>query len=156
MYQDRLAKGRALDVAAGLGENAAVLALAGWKVTAADISDEAVRGAQKRARELRAPLNVVKADALYLPFRSQFDVVVCTYFLERFLRLERLLNPGGTLFVESFTVDHLRYAPTFKREYCLEKGELRTLYPGLEEVLYREDDDGVSAFATLIARQSPG
>lgn len=155
MYRERLAPGRALDVAGGIGENAAILALAGWNVTLCDVSDEAVRRARERARGLRTAVAVVQADALRLPFKGPFDLVVCTYYLDRTLvgPLVWLLRPGGTLFFESFTLAHLKHAPDFRRDFCLEPGELRTMFP-LQEVLYREEDDGERAFAMLIARKT--
>src|SRR5438552_11840583 len=83
LYQGRPKKGRLLDVAGGRGENAAILALAGWQVTTADLSDEAVRLARRRARELKADVHVVQADALRLPFRGPFDTIVVARFIER-------------------------------------------------------------------------
>jgi ubiquinone/menaquinone biosynthesis C-methylase UbiE len=153
MHLGRLTKGRALDVAGGVGENAAVLAMGGWRVTLADVSHEGARLAARRSTELRTPFDVVQADAARLPFRGTFDTVVCTYFLDRAVDLAALLRPGGTIFCESFTVGTLKYTPNFRRAFCLEPGELRTLHPGLVEVLYKEEDDGSKATATLIARK---
>src|SRR5262245_38823078 len=83
LYQGRLKKGRALDVAGGRGENAAILALAGWQVTCTDLSDEAIALARTRARELKADVRIVQADALRLPFRGPFATIVVTRLLER-------------------------------------------------------------------------
>jgi len=136
MHQGRLARGRALDVACGTGDNAAVLALAGWRVAACDVSDEAVARAAARARELKADVRVVQADAMRLPFRGPFDLVVCTWYLERALApvLVSLLRPGGTLFFETFTK-----APGMRPEWLLEPGEAPRLFP-LEEILHGETD----------------
>jgi 2-polyprenyl-3-methyl-5-hydroxy-6-metoxy-1,4-benzoquinol methylase len=153
MHLTRLTRGRALDVAGGVGENAAVLAMAGFDVTMSDLSDEAVVAAARRSRDLRAPFHVVHADASFLPFRAAFDTVVCAYFLDRSIDLAARLRPGGTLFVENFTVATLRYKPDFRRSFCLEEGELRRLFAGLEELLYKEEDDGAKVTATLIARR---
>ena len=152
MHLGRLARGSALDVAGGIGENAAVLANAGWRVTLCDISDVGLREAMNRSRALRADFDLVQADATRLPFRAAFDAVVCTYYLDRSIDLAALLKPGGTLFFESFTIGTLKYTPDFRRAFCLEAGELRRLFP-LEEVLYKEEDDGAKVTATLIARK---
>ena len=130
LYQGRLKKGRALDVAGGRGENAAILALAGWDVTLADISDEAVAFARRRARELKADVRIVQADALRLPFRGPFDTIVVTRFLERSIagELVRLLAPGGTIFCEQ-SMEGIAEA------YCVKPGELASLYGALEVVL---------------------
>jgi SAM-dependent methyltransferase len=136
LYQGRLTRGRALDVACGRGENAAILALAGWQVSAMDLSDLAVRLARARARELKADVHVVQADALRLPFRGPFEAIVVTNFLERSIagELARLLAPGGTIFCEQPTEG---IAP----QYCVRPGELARLYSTLEPVLDARHED---------------
>jgi len=136
MYQGRLTRGRALDVAGGLGENAAILALAGWTVTLAEISDAAIARAAARARELKAAVRIVQADALRLPFRGPFETIVVTKFLERSIAAElvRLLSPGGTLFCEQ-PMSGLNPA------YCIQAGEFARLYGALEVVLDTVDGD---------------
>jgi len=136
MYQGRLTRGRALDVAGGLGETAAVLALAGWTVTLAELSDVAVGRATRRSRELKADVRVVQADALHLPFRGPFETIVITRFLERSIAREivRLLAPGGTLFCE-------QPMSGISPRYCISPGEFPRLYPGLEVLLDAVDGD---------------
>ena len=131
MRQDRLARGRALDVAGGLGENAAVLALAGWRVVTCDLSDVAVARARARAVELKADVRLVQADALRLPFRGPFDLIVVSMFLERAIapELVRLLAPGGTLFCEQ----------KMDGAYAIGPGEFPRLYAGLETLLLEEE-----------------
>ncbi|MBV8880679.1 MAG: class I SAM-dependent methyltransferase [Planctomycetaceae bacterium] len=136
MYQGRLTRGRALDVAGGLGESAAVLALAGWTVTLADLSDVAVERARKRSRELKADVRVVQADALRLPFKGPFETIVVARFLERSIAPEllRVLAPGGTLFCENSMEG-------ISERYCVKRGEYASLFPGLETVLDTVDGD---------------
>ena len=157
MYRDRLAPGRALDVAAGSGENASILALAGWSVVACDLSDEAIARMRRRSGELKADLEVVQADATQLPFRpGSFDAVICTYFLDRDAarRLPLLLKPGGTLFFMTHLVGHQKYIPELPTQYCLEPGEVKTLFPTLSPLLHREEDDGQEAYGLLIGRKA--
>ncbi len=136
MYQGRLTKGRALDIAGGLGESAAVLALAGWKVTLVDLSDVAVARAKSRAAELKAEVGVVQGDALRLPFRGPFDTIVVSRFLERRIagELLRLLAPGGTLFCE-------QPMSGIREEYCVTPGEFARIFGSLEVVVDRVDGD---------------
>jgi SAM-dependent methyltransferase len=157
MHRDRLARGRALDVAAGSGENAVILALAGWSVVASDLSDVAMARARGRARELRADLSLVQADATRLPFRSaSFDTVVCTYFLDResARRLPELLKPAGTLFFMTHRVGHQKYIPDLPTQYCLEPGEVKTLFPTMTPVLHDEGDDGQEDYGLFIGRKA--
>jgi SAM-dependent methyltransferase len=132
MHQGRLSRGRALDVAGGRGETAALLALAGWTVTLVDLSDAAVAQARSRAIELKAEVRVVQADALRLPFRGPFDTIVVSFFLERRIagELVRLLAPGGTLFCEQPMAG-------IREEYCVRPGEFARLFSPLEVVLDR-------------------
>ena len=133
MHQGRLARGRALVLAGGGGENAALLALAGWSVVLADLSDEALALARRRARELKADVRLVQADALRLPFRGPFDLIVATRFLERAIapELVRLLAPGGTLFCEQ----------KMSGSYAVEAGEFPALFPGLDTLVLKEEGD---------------
>lgn len=156
MHRDRLTRGTALDVAAGTGDNAALLALAGWCVTACDLSDEAMLLARRRAAELKAPVRLVQAEGARLPFRpGSFDAVVCTYFHDPDVarRLPGLLKPGGTLFYKGFTTRHLGHAPTFRPEFCIPLGGIRSFFPGLTEVLTVEEDARGEAWALFIGRK---
>ncbi len=144
IYQGRLAPGRALDLAGGLGENAALLALAGWRVVLADLSDEAVARARRRAAELKAEVRFVQADALRLPFRGPFDLIVACRFLERAIapELVSLLAPGGTLFAEQ----------PMTGTYAVAAGEFPVLFPSLETLLLKED----GATAVYLGRKVKG
>ena len=137
-YQGRLTPGRALDVAGGVGENAAILALAGWRVTMVDLSDEAVRRAKARARELRADVAVVQGDALRLPVRGPFELIVVCRFLERSIApdLLGLLAPGGTIFCEQPTTG-------IREEFCAKPGEFPRLFSTLETVVDEVEGDRV-------------
>jgi SAM-dependent methyltransferase len=130
MYQGRLTKGRALDIAGGLGETAAVLALTGWKVTFLDLSDVAVVRARSRAAELKADVRIVQADARWLPFRGPFETIVVSNFLERRIvgELVGLLTPGGTIFCE-------QPMSGIRDEYCVKPGEFARLFAPLDVVL---------------------
>lgn len=132
MARDRLPRGRCLDLAGGLGENAALLALAGWRVVLADLSDVAVDRARRRARELKAEVDVVQADALRLPFRGPFDLIVVARFLERAIapELAALLAPGGAIYCEQ----------RMSGSYAIAPGEFPRLFPALETVLLKEED----------------
>ena len=145
MHQGRLAKGRALDLAGGSGENATILAMAGWQVTVADISDEALAHAGQRAGELKADIHRVQGDALRLPFRGPFETIIVTKFLERTIvsELVGLLAPGGTIFCETLMEG-------LPKPYCIKAGEYAKLFGDLEAVLDTADDTS----AVFIGRKS--
>lgn len=64
------------------------------------------------------------------------------------------LRPGGVLAFEALTVDHLRFAPAFRRESCLECGEVHRLFPELDPVRVQERDDGRSAAGRYLGRRA--
>lgn len=98
----------AIDVACGLGDNAEALAAAGYRTTAFDLSDHAIRWAQKRFPD--SPVQYAAADLFDLPeeWRGTFDLVNECYTLqslspdmleETAAAIASLVRPGGTLLV---------------------------------------------------------
>jgi SAM-dependent methyltransferase len=101
-------QGRALDIGCGLGDNAVRLAQAGFKVTAFDLSETAIKWAAKRFPDMEIDWRV--ADLVNPPdeFLGAFDLVNETYTLQA-LRppirdaaiqsLAGFVKPGGTLLI---------------------------------------------------------
>lgn len=101
-------RGRALDVGCGLGDNAAALARAGFKVTAIDISPTAINWAQKRFADFDIAWRVVDLLDPPVELHEGFDLVNETYTLQalradhRALALNSLAGfvaPGGSLLI---------------------------------------------------------
>lgn len=101
-----LVPGAALEAGCGEGAEAIWLALAGWKVTAADIADEALaRGAARAAaRGLDdGAIQWVRADLSAWEPSGTFDLVTTHYAhpampqLEFYDRLSTWVAPGGSL-----------------------------------------------------------
>lgn len=152
-----LPRGRALDIAAGHGRHARLLAQKGFTVDAVDASAIAVCVLRAVAALERLPIQVHHADATaWGPLPDAYSLVVDTNYLDRGIcpALARALAPGGFLFFEAWNADHLKYKPGFRREFLLERGELPTLFPTLRVVDYKETDDGTSSFSTLIAERA--
>ncbi|MGO9963994.1 MAG: class I SAM-dependent methyltransferase [Acidimicrobiales bacterium] len=104
---DRLAPGRALDLACGEGRNALWLAAKGWRVTGVDFSPAGLSKARRLASERGLDLSWVEADVVvWQPRAAWFDVVVMMY-LHLPARQRRhvlahavaALAPGATLLV---------------------------------------------------------
>jgi len=146
MYLGRLSRGRALDLAGGGGENAAILALAGWQVTLLELSEVAIARARRRARELKADVQFLQAEALHLPFRGPFQTIVVARFLERAIagELVGLLAPGGTLFLEQPMAG-------IREAFCVKPGELAGLFGSLEAVLDTQSGEN----SVFIGRKRP-
>ena len=153
--------GAALDVAMGTGRNALYLASLGYEVAGIDVSGVAVARCREEAVRLGLLVEAVQADleSYELP-QAAYDVVIDFYYLQRDLapQLEAALRPGGVLVFESFTREQRRFAWGPQQEaFLLRPGELRSLFPGLETLEYREglveSERGTKAVAGLVAKK---
>jgi len=148
--------GLALDVAMGLGGNAAFLLERGMEVIGVDISWVALHQAKTRLPSLQAVLADLRN--FYLPERA-FDLILNFYYLQRDLwpRYHRLLRPGGLLVFETLTRAMLSIQPDLEPDYLLNPGELRQAFSGWQILAYREgwfgqDTAHPRAVASLLAR----
>ena len=143
-YLHLLKRGRALDLACGIGQNVALLSE--WIVILVDLSDEAL----EQAQGLR-----VQADAGALPFPSNvFDTIVNTHFFDPRVDFYNLLTPGGTLFLETFTRADEKYRPDLDLAHRLNLARVPELLRGFEILVQRETDDGHRVYVTIVARKS--
>ncbi|WP_231920229.1 class I SAM-dependent methyltransferase [Microlunatus soli] len=101
-----LTPGTALDAGCGAGAEAIWLASAGWRVTAADISTEALARAAARApADDAGPLDWIRADLGVWEPEHPFDLVTTHYAhpampqLDFYERIARWVAPGGTLLI---------------------------------------------------------
>jgi tellurite methyltransferase len=152
--------GLVLDLACGAGRNALYLARRGFTVIAVDISWEGLHRLSLRARGERLAVHPVHADLEHfeLPV-AKFEVIVNTRFLLRslFPSIRRALKPGGLLLFETFNTDEIEVlGGDIRREFALEKGELREAFTDLEILLYEEGvferREGERGLARLAAR----
>ena len=153
---DLLPKGKALDLAMGEGRNGVFLATQGFEVTGVDISEEGLHKAKALANEHGVTITAVVADLeTYTIPPHTFDVILCSYFLQRdlFPKIAQALKPNGIAIIETYTTDHLKYRPRFKKAYLLEPNELLTSLPGLRIIRYQEVDTGNAAFASILAQK---
>lgn len=137
-----LPRGRALDLACGLGGNALYLAAKGYEVEAFDWSVSALRKLTLAAEGRRLPVRAVACDLTRFPLpESRYDLVICFRYLERtlFEPMARALRPGGALVVQTFNQRHLDGRPEFPARFCLEENELLNAFVRkLRVASYRE------------------
>ncbi|HEY0634711.1 MAG TPA: class I SAM-dependent methyltransferase [Gammaproteobacteria bacterium] len=151
------AHGRSLDLAAGRGANALLLAQHGFESHAWDISDVAIAQLEQAASQQRLTVHGQCRDAITQPPEPEsFDLIVVSRFLERTLcpALAEALKPGGLLFYQTWTVDSSS-GPS-NPAYRLQRNELLRLFSGLVVIFYREEGiiNAGGGEALLIARRT--
>jgi tellurite methyltransferase len=139
-------RGRALDVACGVGQNAIWLAQRGLTVDAVDISPVALEHARKAAMDVGVKVNLLQADlAVWQPPIKVYDLIMGFRFLNRHLwpRLLAAVRPGGWLLYQTFNLRKSGPDGDFPLEYLLEIGELTRTFAGWD-IIESGDDGGPS------------
>ena len=162
---DRLPRGRALDVACGLGRNAIHLAANGYQVDAMDISEVALAGARERAEAAGVEVHWIETDLEQpdIPCDA-YDVIVVARFLNRPLipRLVDALRPGGHVVYDHHYIAPVNVDGPTSHRFRARPNELLERFRALRVLSYEEgigaDPDGSRmALARLVAcRGSPG
>ncbi len=128
---------QALDLACGLGRNAKYLVKQGFKVDALDISSVAIASLQ----------NLNNISALEVDFdtytleKNKYDLIVCTYFLERtlFPQFHEALKENGILLFETFLHDTDNERAPSNPAFMLKKGELEAYFGSGFELVYMDE-----------------
>ena len=137
------ASGTALDIACGRGSNALFLARHGLEVSAWDISEQAIQHLQEQATNMNLHIDTRVCDVIQNPpDENNFDVIVVSYFLERTLMpaLIKALKPGGLLFYQTFSREHVDDTGPRNEDYRLASNELLKLCHNLHVVFYHEEE----------------
>jgi tellurite methyltransferase len=154
-----LPRGKALDVAMGVGRNSLYLARQGFKVEGVDISDEAVHQALQQAEieglTIKAQVGDLEKD--YTISVQTYDLILCFNYLQRSLipQIKDGIIKGGLLVYETFIIDQ---AELFGRPrnpaFLLKHNELLEMFRDFRVLLYREGIvDNIRAVASLIAQK---
>jgi SAM-dependent methyltransferase len=170
-----LPTGPALDMACGTGRHTLLLAARGQFVNAVDWSGAALDILEARARAAKLTVSragvasvpesrnggirLIQADLadseeIQLP-AAFFSLILCLQYLQRslFQQMAAALRPGGILVFETFTRSQLNYSGGPRNpEHLLESGELRTAFPSLHTLFYRELNAG-QGIASLVAEK---
>jgi len=138
------AQGKALDLAAGLGGNALLLAAHGLETHAWDISPVAIAKLDEAAQRHGLVLHTQVRDVVCQPpSANSFDVIVVSRFLERELcpAIIAALKPGGLLFYQTYTRNKPADVGPNNPRFLLDTGELLQLFAELEKVVYEEGEE---------------
>jgi tellurite methyltransferase len=143
----QLQPGSAADLACGNGRDAVAMAAHGWKVPAIDHLQDALElGKDLAARYLTSEessrIEWIKLDLEASPeLQNKWDLVTMFRYLNRDLirSAPNLLNPGGSLVIETFTTEHReRHGKPRTEDFVLQPGELKQLVHPLQVIHYEE------------------
>lgn len=132
---ETLPPGRALDLACGHGRNAIYLATLGWRVTALDREEAAIRLLREHAPSLNIDARVCDLeDDSFAIEPSAFDLICDFLYLDRklFPKIRDGVKPGGAF------IGAILLAAGEKGAFQLEPGELRAVFSGWKILFYSE------------------
>lgn len=135
-------KGKALDLASGLGENALILAKQGLTTEAWDISTIAMRKLQAQGAVHALPIKTFTKEIKPDSFPScYFDVVVVSRFLDRSIcnAIMESLKSDGLLLYQTYTLQKTSASGPNNPHFLLAENELLQLFSSLRLVYYREN-----------------
>jgi len=156
-----LATGKqALDIACGNGRHSKYLASLGFEVDALDISPVAIEQLQSVPH-----IHAVEVDFdTYRLEKNKYDLIVCTYFLERklFPQMIEALKPNGIILMETFLHDKDNERTPSNPAFRLNEGELEAYFDHEMEILHIPEfwDRDYQGFKTMktsmVARKKSG
>lgn len=143
---------RALDLAAGLGQNGIWLAEQGYITDIMDISRVALQRARAEmtSRNLRN-VNLLQTDVDFLELDDEVYEVICVFrYLRRdlFPQIKAAIVPGGRIIYETFNLRYLEVKSGFNRDFLLDVGELAGHFDGWQ-VVFSEDADHISRLVAI-------
>lgn len=128
---------QALDIACGMGRHSKYLASKGFNVDALDISDVAINSLKD---EPRIHAREVDFDT-YILQKNRYDLIVCTYFLERklFPQMIEALKPKGIILYETLLYDDKNERKPSNSAFLLDKKELNNYFSKECEILHYDE-----------------
>ena len=157
----KLAKGKqALDIACGMGRHSNYLVSQGFDVDALDVSSVAIASLQELEH-----INAMEVDFdSYVLTKEKYDLIVCTYYLERrlFPQMIAALKPNGIIIMETFLHDEINERQPSNPAFMLNEGELEAYFDEKCELLHIPEwlDVDYKGFktmkASMVARKKSG
>ncbi len=132
------AKGKiALDIACGMGRHSRYLAKEGFFVDALDISPIALE-------TLKNIKNIYPEEVdfdLYELEKNRYDLIVCTYFLQRslFVQIKDALKEGAILLMETFVDDKTVFQPNINEKFLLKSHEIKNYFEKSCDILFYKE-----------------
>jgi len=150
-----LPKGKTLDIAMGEGRHGVFLATKGFDVLGLDISDKGLQKAHRLARDYNTTIETRVVDLEHYTLKKNaYDLIVCTYYMQRdlFLQFKDALKPGGIALIETYNIDHLKYAK-FNPKWLLQSNELLEIFKDFKIIRYQAVDNGEMAYSSILIQK---
>jgi len=150
-----LPKGRTLDIAMGEGRHGVFLATKGFNVLGLDISDKGLQKAHRLAKDYNTTIETRVVDLeTHTLEKNAYDLIVCTYYMQRdlFLQFKDALKPGGMALIETYNIDHLKYAK-FNPKWLLQSNELLETFKDFKIIRYQAVDNGEMAYSSILIQK---
>jgi len=151
-----LPRGRALDVAMGEGRNGVFLARHGFDVLGLDISQKGLDKAHKLAAKFNVNIETRVVDLeTHILEKNAYDVILCTYYMQRdlFLQFKDALKPGGMVLIETYNQDDVAKYGNIPEKWALKTNELLETFRGFKIIRYQAYDSGREAYSSIIAQK---
>ncbi|MGB5158637.1 MAG: class I SAM-dependent methyltransferase [Desulfobacterales bacterium] len=154
-----LPKGRVLDIAMGEGRNAVYLASRGFTVEGIDISEKAVKIAEKTARQSGVNISAHFTDLEKTAYiiKDSYDVIICFNYLQRSLipHIKAGLHKGGFVVYETYIIDQIRFGKPRNPDFLLKHNELLDMFYDFRCLRYHEGIfENRKASAGIIAQKT--
>lgn len=149
--------GRAIDIACGLCANAIYLSQRNYRVDAVDISENALRRAQKKARSLNLDIGFIVSDIDYFPIPENiYDLALVFYFFSAKLipAITTSVRRGGLIIYSTFNYRHTSLKPDFNPEYLVPKGGLAQYFNGARIIVDEPEAGTELNLSRLIAQRT--
>ena len=150
-----LPKGKTLDIAMGEGRHGVFLATKGFDVLGLDISEKGLQKAHRLARDYNTTIETRVVDLeTHILKKNAYDLIVCTYYMQRdlFLQFKDALKPGGMALIETYNIDHLKYAK-FNPKWLLRSNELLETFKDFKIIRYQAVDNGEMAYSSILIQK---
>jgi tellurite methyltransferase len=143
---------RAMDGAAGLGQNGLWLAEQGYITDIMEVSRVALSRtrAEVTLRNIRN-VNLLQQDFDDMDLDEQVYDLLCVFrYLKRGLmhKLKSAVIPGGRLIYETYNRRYLDIVPAFNPDFLLEDGELNAIFSDWT-ILYSTDETHISQIVAI-------
>src|SRR5690606_31259384 len=143
---------RALDLAAGAGQNGLRLRTQGYTTDLLDISREALRKAQQQAARAKIRrLNFLQVDLDEVALKSEAYDLVCVFRYRKrdlFPRIRACMRPGGRVIYQTFNIHYLRKSPNFNPQFLVQPGELAGYFAAWR-ILWNDEQDHISQVVAI-------